>query len=91
MLAYDAHRIVEPKAESLPRSLGREERLKYPFLQLRRNPGPRIPDLHQQHLAFELAGQSQATLVAECVKRILDQRSPHLVEFTTVRVNARQP
>ncbi len=91
MLANDAHRIVKPKSKPLPRSFSREERLKYPLLQLRRNPGARIPDLDQHHVSFELACQAQAPLVAERVERILDQRSPYLVEFTAISIDARQP
>ena len=53
-------------------------------------PGPGIPNFHQHHIAFKPAGNAQAALIAERVKRVFDQRGPHLVQFAAVGVDPRQ-
>ena len=76
MLAHDPHCVIEAKPKPRTWRLSGEERLKDALLQLRRDAGAVIPNLHQKHVRFKPAnhafsqqlspGQSQEAESTKC-------------------------
>src|SRR6266567_9586058 len=56
LLHHDAPRDVQPEARSLAHRLGDEERFEYTVLDLRRDPGPGVAELHEHLVLAGLPG-----------------------------------
>ena len=75
----DAASGVEAEAGTLANPLGREERIEDSGLDLRRDSGAVIADLHQDAVEFPCRSNSQFTFCPHSVEGVIDQVGPHLV------------
>src|SRR6516225_11057073 len=80
----------QPQPRPGANTLGREERFKYPRLDLGRDSSPIVHNFHNQLIIFDRSADADLAAAIHGIDRIIDEIRPHLVKFAAVSHDARR-